>query len=386
MANPPGFFVDGTGRAHVPFSTGTASTPTTGDWVVGNVCSTNAGTLYVCTVAGTGVGATWTAVGGGSAASESAAGIVELATAAETATGTDNTRAVHPAGAAATYATITNAATKAATTDLVDAAGDLLVGTADNTLGKLAKGTALQVLRTNAGATALEWATAAGSSVATDAIFDAKGDLPVGTGADTAAKLTAGVNGARLTADSNSASGLIYARAPVSLLQSGQYTSAAVTAINTTYTLSRAYYHPFVLDRRTTFDRIAANHTATAVASSVGRLGIYANHATDDKPGALILDAGTIDLSTAAAFKTITINQALDPGVYWLCSVVQVANSPQLTGVSASTTGGIRIPDAGSTAMGGCLLEVGITGALPSNATAQLGTLTTGPIVYLRAA
>lgn len=105
MANPPGFFVDGTGRAHVPFSTGTASTPTTGDWVVGNVCSTNAGTLYVCTVAGTGVGATWTAVGGGSAASESAAGIVELATAAETATGTDNTRAVHPAGAAATYAT-----------------------------------------------------------------------------------------------------------------------------------------------------------------------------------------------------------------------------------------------------------------------------------------
>jgi len=37
-------------------------------------------------------------------ASETAAGKVELATAAETLTGTDNTRAVHPAGAKATYA------------------------------------------------------------------------------------------------------------------------------------------------------------------------------------------------------------------------------------------------------------------------------------------
>ena len=42
---------------------------------------------------------------------------------------------------------------------LIDAAGDLLVGTADNTAGRLAKGSALQTLRVNAGATALEWAT-----------------------------------------------------------------------------------------------------------------------------------------------------------------------------------------------------------------------------------
>ena len=36
---------------------------------------------------------------------------------------------------------------------------------------------------------------AASGSVATDAIYDAKGDLPVGTGANTAAKLTVGANG-----------------------------------------------------------------------------------------------------------------------------------------------------------------------------------------------
>lgn len=48
---------------------------------------------------------------------------------------------------------------------IVDAAGDLLVGTADNTLGRLAKGTALQVLRVNAAGTALEYAAQSGSSV-----------------------------------------------------------------------------------------------------------------------------------------------------------------------------------------------------------------------------
>lgn len=41
---------------------------------------------------------------------------------------------------------------------LVDAAGDLLVGSADNTLTRLALGSALQVLRVNAAGTALEYA------------------------------------------------------------------------------------------------------------------------------------------------------------------------------------------------------------------------------------
>lgn len=61
------------------------------------------------------------------------------------------------------------------------------------TVGTL--GASLQVLRTNSGATAVEWAApASGGSVATDAIFDAAGDLPVGTGADTAARLAKGTS------------------------------------------------------------------------------------------------------------------------------------------------------------------------------------------------
>jgi hypothetical protein len=78
-----------------------------------------------------------------------------------------------------------------ATDTIWDAAGDLVQGTGSNTAARLALGTALQVLRVNAGATAVEWGTAAGD-VATDAIWDAAGDLAVGSGANTAAKLSKG--------------------------------------------------------------------------------------------------------------------------------------------------------------------------------------------------
>lgn len=48
----------------------------------------------------------------------------------------------------------------------------------------------------------------AGGAVSTDAIWDAKGDLAVGTGANTAAKLTAGTNGKALIAASGEVTGL----------------------------------------------------------------------------------------------------------------------------------------------------------------------------------
>lgn len=50
-------------------------------------------------------------------------------------------------------------------------------------------------------------------SVATDAIWDAKGDLAGGTGANTAARLAVGTNGHVLTADSAEATGLKWAAA-----------------------------------------------------------------------------------------------------------------------------------------------------------------------------
>nr|DAL04211.1 MAG TPA: Right handed beta helix region [Crassvirales sp.] len=68
-------------------------------------------------------------------------------------------------------------------------------------------GTSGQVLQTD-GAGVLSWATAGGGAVATDAIWDAKGDLAVGTGANTGAKLTVGANGKQIYADSGESTGL----------------------------------------------------------------------------------------------------------------------------------------------------------------------------------
>lgn len=95
----------------------------------------------------------------------------------------------------------------------IDAKGDLLGGTAADTISKLAVGTNDHVLTADSGeATGMKWAAApGGGAVATDAIWDAKGDLAGGTGADTASKLTVGTNNHVLTADSGEATGMKWA-------------------------------------------------------------------------------------------------------------------------------------------------------------------------------
>ncbi len=67
---------------------------------------------------------------------------------------------------------------------------------------------------TQAEADALYDPLGGGGAVASDAIWDAKGDLAVGTGANTAVKLTVGVDGYVLSADSAEATGLKWVAAP----------------------------------------------------------------------------------------------------------------------------------------------------------------------------
>jgi len=139
---------------------------------------------------------------------------------------------------------------------LIDAAGDLIVGTADNTAGRLAKGADGQVLTTDPATHLLIWATPTGGSALTveeadgtptdsaitkivfpngtleivahvatytpgassgaiaEALIDAKGDLIVGSAADTAARLAVGATtGHVLTVDSGETLGVKWAAA-----------------------------------------------------------------------------------------------------------------------------------------------------------------------------
>lgn len=112
-----------------------------------------------------------------------------------------------------TWATLGAAETLPAT--IMDAKGDLIAASAADAAGRLAVGTNGHVLTADsAQSLGVKWAAAAaGGGVAADTIFDAKGDLAVGTAADTAAKLAAGSNGQVLTADSAQSTGLKWAAA-----------------------------------------------------------------------------------------------------------------------------------------------------------------------------
>jgi hypothetical protein len=89
------------------------------------------------------------------------------------------------------------------------------------------------------------------------------------------------------------------------------------------------------------FDRIAI--AVATVAAGNARLGIYADN--NFKPGALVLDAGAVD-TTDAGNKEITINQALQPGLYWL--VVLYDATPVVRAPSYS----INLLGFGSTSIG----------------------------------
>jgi hypothetical protein len=73
---------------------------------------------------------------------------------------TSTTKAATPNSVKSAY----DLANAAIPKSLVDAAGDLIYATADNTVARLAIGTANQVLAVNSGATAPEWVTAGGAS------------------------------------------------------------------------------------------------------------------------------------------------------------------------------------------------------------------------------
>lgn len=102
-------------------------------------------------------------------------------------------------------------------------------------------------------------------------------------------------------------------------------TASAGTASRPNGFMTMVFYS---IDFATTFDRIGCDVTTAGEASSVMRLGIYADN--NGTPGALILDAGTVTTATTG-IKTITISQKLAPGRYWLAALTQAAATTQPT-------------------------------------------------------
>lgn len=95
------------------------------------------------------------------------------------------------------------------------------------------------------------------------------------------------------------------------------YSSAVTNFVASTAALSRDIIRltPFIVSENESFDRISMEISSAGTAGSLVRLGIY--NSSGGYPTTNLLNAGTI-LGDSQTNQTITISQALTPGVYWL--------------------------------------------------------------------
>lgn len=167
----------------------------------------------------------------------------------------------------------------------------------------------------------------------------------------------------------------------------GNYFPTPNTSNSTvTPTLDQLRAHPIVVTATTTFDRIAT-HCTTLSGSALARLGIYADNGRG-QPGALVLDAGTVALSSTGV-RTITISQVLNPGIYHVASVHQAAN----TVVQNYTQNPFKYilstnsPDNYSFSVAESYFQNSVSGALPGTFTVGgTGGAGSSVAVYLRGA
>lgn len=119
-------------------------------------------------------------------------------------------------------------------------------------------------------------------------------------------------------------------------------------------------------------DRLVVEATATA-STAVARLGVYSSN-SDDMPSTLLLDAGTVDISSAAIVSaTLDPVLALTKGLYWLAAVSQTASGTMRT---LGTAGNGNLVSAASTAtmFAGTLGANGYTKSSITGALADFGS------------
>jgi hypothetical protein len=156
-------------------------------------------------------------------------------------------------------------------------------------------------------------------------------------------------------------------------------------AENVAFSLDDMILSPTIVNKSITVDRVGIR-IATAEAGATPRIGIYGRN-SNNRPGDLILDCGTIDASTTGN-KDITVSATIPAGLFFLAVAFQGASSALR--ISASNTDGGVIkthsPNIG-TAMqfNPAYVQTGVSGALPLTYTGGTsGGSRQAPIVVVR--
>ena len=213
------------------------------------------------------------------------------------------------------------------------------------------------------------------SGVVASSLVDAKGDLLTATADNTPARLAAGSDGVPLRADSSASTGLAWPRDrlanPVgNFFYLDTYSqSASLTALQG-YQFCWPVFNPYPV----TISEVRVYVDGAAAAGGLLRLGLYNSSAGGFAVGTLLADLGQVDHS-ATGVKAITgLSVALPAGIFW-CSYAL-----QGTGAGGGTLGGAipRVPVSWSVStahsQGNAQYQSGVTGAF--------GTFTYGGLAY----
>jgi len=258
---------------------------------------------------------------------------------------------------------------------LVDYKGDLITATADNTVARLAVGTNGKVLTANsATATGLEWQTP--SDDIPVSIVDAKGDLVIGTANNTVARFGVGTNGQVLTADSNQADGLVWTTPAGGVsLGSASPASLGTAAAGTSSNAS----HEDHVHSTTGLALSGHDHTGVYATSGHDHTGVYETSGTaaaavsahealaDPHPGSGVISvtAPLVNSGTASAADLSIVD-----------ATTAVKGAVQLTdSISSTSTTTAATPNSVKSAYD-----------LANGAVAKSTITTTGDIIYASAA
>lgn len=164
------------------------------------------------------------------------------------------------------------------------------------------------------------------------------------------------------------------------------YRGIGLNSATVTSTANRTYYTPFFVPETTTFDRIAIRSGSSFSGTASVRLGIY--NSSNGQPSTVLLDAGTVSVTTSNQSVEITISQQLTRGVYWLAANSQTAAATNTyVGIASNGAGGYTGQPFNSALQTiQYWFESSVTGAFATAGSLSAGTLSAGIYTFLRAA